>query len=186
MAEKEKKRFLSEAGGKELLSGILDLIEPIAEIVEELKNWHDSFPANDNQTWGVMNRKPEVIAYAGYDVAITPSVTAASLVLESWKKGYLVTKGADEEMLAEMMEILGEEDFNELAAKTVATQDIKPVPSLKELISNASEEYFVRKEQHEEMMRRMLEEAENVSAEELDVIENPRKGSSDVEPDKSI
>ncbi|MCH5234467.1 MAG: DUF1566 domain-containing protein [Muribaculaceae bacterium] len=145
------------------------------------------FP-QDNNTYGLRNGIPEIIAGDGEEVLVTDAATAQSLALQSLEQGVLVLDGADDKMTLEIREILGEELFNELAAKSVKTMELQPEPSFEERLAQAKEDFYLRKVNEarmaEEVMRQMSE-AEEVEATDVDASELPKIGKKDVESDKT-
>lgn len=111
-------------------------------ISQALQDWYASFPADDNQTWGIMNRKPEIVAGENEEVLVSTSASAASLALESIQRGVLVTDGASEDMIIEMKALLGDKIFNELAVKSIQTMELKPQLTIEEQLEQAKAEYL--------------------------------------------
>lgn len=152
-------------------------------IAQNLQQWYDSFPL-DNQTWGIMNRKPEIVAGEGEEVIVATSASAASLALQSLQSGVLITDGADEEMLNEMRIILGDKIFNELASNSIKTMELTPQLTIEEQIAQAKKDYNLRKEYEAEMAKSMAEQVLN--AEEVQGEELPKISKKDIEPDKTV
>lgn len=110
---------------------------------------------DDGQTYGVKNGYLEIIAGVGEAVIVKTQANAASLALMSLKQGRLVINAIEEEKreetIAEMQELLGEELFNELAAQSVATMDIKVEKSIEQQIAEAKEAYYAEKAKQAEL-----------------------------------
>lgn len=142
--------------------------------LDTLWEFYNSFPS-DNQVVAVVNRKAEPVAPAGYDLIYRAQTTAASLALESLNNGVLVTTGADEEMIEEMKTLLGDDIFNELAAKSVQTMELRPQPSIEEQIEQAKGLYLARKAEQAEYIKSIMENIKGVE----------EGNSLDVEPDNN-
>ena len=186
MAEKEIYMRWTRAG----VMALLKKLKEIQTTANNIKAWYESFPASDNQTWGIMNRKPEIVAGAGEEVLVQDQATAMSLALLSLDRDELVIDGADENMILEMRRLLGEQRFDELAAKSVATLEMKPQLTDEQKLQRAIEDYEQRKA---DMAARAAREAEAegfVEDAELEIPEGWTKGREssdlDVEPDKTI
>lgn len=136
----------------------------------------------DGKTYGLLNGQLELIADPGEAVLVQTQPNAASVAMESLNKDVLVVPyNATPEMMEEVKGLLGEDLFNELAAKSVQTQELKPKLSVEEEIEQAKLAYYERKESQameaEERARMALENAEEAEAQELDVL--PKKGKEE-------
>lgn len=162
MAQDVKNIFIS-------YEDMIKIFTAIATKLDIVYNFFKQFPTNDNQTFGIMNRKPEPIAGAGMEVLARNAPTAASLALNSLEAGYLVAEAfSSEEMLNEVAAIVGEERFNKLMEASVASQKERKVKSPEQRLAEAMEAFDVA-----------------MAAKSMDAVE--RGGSSlDVEQSKTI
>lgn len=155
-------------------SGVRALAESINSVIAlltPLKNFYESFPATGDVTFGVMNRKPEAVAGAGYEVLARQVPTAMSLALESLRNGRLViVPGVTDEMLEEMKELIGEERWDELAAATASTLENKIVKSQAEVLAEALKAYDERKAQMQAALKEIeqMAEADNMTVEDME------------------
>lgn len=175
-----------ESGFKELLKRLKNIDNAVATI----KLWYESFPANDNQTWALKNRKPEIVSAENEAVMNQTIADAATLAEESVKRGVLVTHNQlGEDLSEEIQKLLPEDIWDELSASAVATMDEAIAESQEERLAKAIAGYRERKAWEKAELDRMLEMAE---AEAKMALENAEKaeaeeiGSSelDVEPKK--
>lgn len=99
----------------------------------------------DGKAYALVNGVYDDICPADGDIMVQMRATAQSLALKSLQQGVLVLEDADEAMIDEMRELLGEDRFNELAAASVQTMELKPRPSIEEQIEQAKADYDARK-----------------------------------------
>lgn len=76
----------------------------------------------DNKVYALVNGNYDDIAPEGYDVVYKTPPTAESIALKALQTEFLDLNGVDEEMVMEIMNILGEKRFNEMAANMSQTQ----------------------------------------------------------------
>lgn len=85
----------------------------------------------------------ESVCPADRKIVVQEIATAQSLALISIQQGKLVIpKDADENLIDEVRILLGDDLFNELATKSIATQELKPQPSIEEQIEMAKKAYY--------------------------------------------
>lgn len=107
-------------------------------------------------------------------IVVQSNATAASLALKSIQQGRLILTGADEKMIEEVHELLGDELFNELAAANVQTMELKPQLTMEEKIEKAKAAYYEQKAAIEAQKQKMLEMKQREEADDV--------ASKDVEP----
>ena len=129
-----------------LLAKINDLTEKINAILPVVE-FYNALPVDDDVTYGLKNRKAEIIADPDEEVQVDYAPTAASISLAALETGHLeLPADATEKMIEEIREILGDEIFNDLSVQSAATLEMKVEPSFEEKLAKAKESYFERKE----------------------------------------
>lgn len=129
-------------------NGLVTKTDTLDSRLKTIENYVASLNPQDNNTYGLRNGILEIIAGDGEEVIVDSAETAQSIALESLRQDMLMIDGnTDPEMIEEVRKILGDDIFNELAVKSVKTQELHPVEdSIEEQIERAKMEYIERRE----------------------------------------
>lgn len=117
----------------------------------QLSSKLDSWTVNDNQTYGLKNGKIEILVGANEQNVVTDYPTAYSLAIQSLNLGELVLTGADDEMINEIRNLLGDKYFDDLASNSVQTMALQPQLTPEDLLNQAKAEYDLRKEEEKKV-----------------------------------
>ena len=170
--------YTSIAERVKTIEGELPIIKSDASAAKSntlsLSNKIDAWIVDDDQTYGLKNGKLEILVGEGEENLVTDAANAQSLALQSLQEERLVLDGADEKMIEEVRNLLGDTYFNELAANSIQTMELKPQLTFEEQLEQAKAEYLSRKEQ------------KSLNAIPTEINSNLKDSNIDVENDKTI
>lgn len=164
----EKKYAFTEKG----FMAFLSTLKAISKTADTLKEWMESFPDSDNKTYGLLNRKPELIAEVGnsvidYNVAMTTALNSL--------KSMVMPIDLDPETEAKVKALIGDEIWDMLEDVPVAsslqglTEEEVMLAEIAELKSTFRQRYELRQEE----LRAMAEQEAMMQTAQRDV--EPKK-----------
>lgn len=128
----------------------------------------------DDGTYGIKNGKLEGIAGSGYGVLAAPAPTPYSIAINALNAGVLnLPPNCSQEMVEEVMKLLGEETFAELSQRNVKTLELHPSITDEQKLQKAREAYEARKIREAQLAE---------TTKQKDVLNSKQTESTHVEP----